>query len=49
MLFYVPLTLDTSTWFFPRALLVLLCLGALAAFGFHTSLAGKRWLPRLSM
>ena len=49
VLFYVPLTPDTSSWFFPRTLLVLLFLGALAAFGFYTSLAGKRWLPRLSM
>ena len=49
VLFKVPLTLDTSSWYFPRAALVLLVLGALACFGFYVSLAGKRWLPRLSM
>jgi hypothetical protein len=49
VLFYIPLTLDTSSWYFPRALLTLLILGAIAAFGFHASVAGKRWLPRLAM
>jgi tRNA A-37 threonylcarbamoyl transferase component Bud32 len=49
VLFDVPLTLDTSSWYFAHAAAVLLVLGAMAAFGFHSSLAGKRWLPRLSM
>ncbi|HUP60985.1 MAG TPA: serine/threonine-protein kinase [Thermoanaerobaculia bacterium] len=45
----VPLTLDTSAWYFPRAALALILLAALASFGFYTSLAGKRFLPRVSL
>jgi hypothetical protein len=45
----VPLTLDTSAWYFPRSALAIALLIALAAYGFHTSLAGKRFLPRVSL
>jgi serine/threonine-protein kinase len=36
-----PLTLDLSSWYAPRALPVVLVIAAIAAYGFHTSLAGK--------
>jgi tRNA A-37 threonylcarbamoyl transferase component Bud32 len=49
VLFRIPLTLDTTWWYFPRGLLALIVLAVLACFGFYVSLAGKRWLPRLSM
>ena len=49
VLFRVPLTLDTSSWYFSRSSLALLVLAVLASIGFFLSLGGKRWLPRLAM
>lgn len=41
MMFAAPFTLDLSAWYAPRAFVVLLVVGTLVAYGFHTSLAGK--------
>lgn len=38
----VPLTLDTSAWYFGAALFPLLSVVALALWGFYTSLAGRK-------
>src|SRR5712664_74360 len=38
----VPITLDFSTWYAARSLSVLLGFVVIAAWGFHTSLAGQR-------
>jgi hypothetical protein len=45
----IPLTLDTSSWYFPRAALVLFLLAAVACGAFYLSLAGKRFLPRFAL
>jgi hypothetical protein len=37
----LPLTFDTSSWFFGRSLLALLVLAGFAAFGFFVALGGK--------
>jgi serine/threonine-protein kinase len=41
MMFAAPFTLDLGAWYAPRAFVVLLVVGTLVAYGFHTSLAGK--------
>jgi hypothetical protein len=38
----VPITLDFSNWYAARSLCVVLGFVVLAAWGFHTSLAGQR-------
>jgi eukaryotic-like serine/threonine-protein kinase len=42
----VPLTLDVTAWYASRGWPVLLAIGALAAYGFHTSLGGKPMFGR---
>jgi hypothetical protein len=41
VVFEIPNTLDVTAWYASRAWPVLLAVVALAAYGFHTSLAGK--------
>jgi hypothetical protein len=38
----VPITLDTSAWYFGSVLFPLLTVVALALWGFYTSLAGQK-------
>jgi hypothetical protein len=42
ILLNVPITFDFSNWYAARSLIVILGLVAIAAWGFHTSLAGQR-------
>jgi hypothetical protein len=44
--FEVPLTLDLTAWYASRGWPVVLAIAALAAYGFHTSLAGKPMFGR---
>ncbi len=45
----VPLTLDTSAWYFGRSLFCLLLVAAMAFYGFVVSLGGKRLLPEITV
>jgi hypothetical protein len=39
----VPATLDAGAWYFPNAMLLVAIPVALAAWGFYTSVSGRRW------
>jgi hypothetical protein len=45
----LPITLDTSAWYFGRSALTLGLLVAIAMVAFFTSLGGKRWLPKVAV
>jgi hypothetical protein len=45
----VPVTLDSSAWYFGRSLFALLLLTAFALYGFFISLGGKRRLPEVAV
>jgi hypothetical protein len=47
-LWRIPLTLDSSAWYFFGSAIALLALGSIAIFGFATSTAGKLRMPRLA-
>jgi hypothetical protein len=38
---WLPLTLDTDTWYFGRSLVALLLIGSLATYGFLVALRGR--------
>jgi serine/threonine-protein kinase len=42
----LPITLNSSDWYAGRSLVVLLCLTALIAYGFHASFAGRKLFGR---
>jgi hypothetical protein len=41
----MPLTFDSDSWYFPRSVVVIVFLAALAAYAFRCSLGSKRFLP----
>jgi len=45
----VPITLDSSAWYFGRSLFALAVITAMALYGFVISLGGKRWLPEIKV
>ena len=49
VLMRLPITFDTSAWYFGRSLIGIVILVALAVYGFIASLGGKRWLPDLAI
>ena len=49
LLMRLPLTFDTSSWYFGRSLFGVLLLVTLAIYGFVTALGGKRALPDIAV
>jgi len=45
----MPVTLDTTAWYFGRSLFALLFIAAVAVYGFVVSLGGKPWLPEVAV
>lgn len=45
----LPITVETTDWYFGRSLFGILLLATIAVYGFLTSLGGKRFLPDLAV